>query len=82
MSNVVKKVKKQVANTGFFQILLGDYVLKQEAVVGKPPEWKFMAIIARNAKLSGCLGQIFARLGSKMANKLLIFNNFTLVSQS
>ena len=35
----------------FFHILLGDYLLKQEAVVLKPPEWKFMAILARNAKL-------------------------------
>ena len=34
----------------FFHILLGDYLLKQEAVVVKPPGWKFMAIIARNAK--------------------------------
>ena len=34
----------------FFHILLGDYLLKQKAVVLKPPEWKFMAIIARNAK--------------------------------
>ena len=34
----------------FFRILLGYYLLKQDAVVVKPPEWKFMAIIARNAK--------------------------------
>ena len=34
----------------FFHILLGDYLLKQEAVVVKPTEWKFMAIIARNGK--------------------------------
>ena len=50
MSNVVKKVKKQVISFGFFHISLGDYLLKQEAVVVKSPEWKFMAIIARNAK--------------------------------
>ena len=50
MSNVVKKVKKQAISLGFFHILLGDYILKQEAVVAKPPEWKYMAIIARNAK--------------------------------
>ena len=50
MSIVVKKVKKQTISLGFFHILLGDYLLKQEAVVAKPPEWKFMAIIARNAK--------------------------------
>ena len=50
MSIVVKKVKKQAISLGFFHTLLGDYPLKQEAVVAKPPEWKFMAIIARNAK--------------------------------
>ena len=50
MSNVVKKIKKQAISLGFFHILLWDYLLKQEAVVVKPTEWKFMAIIARNAK--------------------------------
>ena len=51
-------------------------------MVVKPSEWKFMSIIARNAKCKGCYGQIFARFGSKMiASKLIIFNNFTLVSQ-
>ena len=50
MSNVVKKVKKQVISLGFFHILLWDYLLKQEAEVVKPREWKFMAIIARNTK--------------------------------
>ena len=50
MSNVVKKVKKQAISLGFFHILLGDYLLKQEAVVIKSPEWKYMAIIDRNAK--------------------------------
>ena len=50
MSNVVKKVKKQVISLGFFHILLRDYLLKQEEVVVKPPEWKFMAIIARSSK--------------------------------
>ena len=34
----------------FFHILLGEYLLKQKVVVVKPSEWKFMAIIARNAK--------------------------------
>ena len=51
MSNIVKKVKKQAISLGFFHILLGDYLLKQEAVVVKPPEWKFIAIIARNTKI-------------------------------
>ena len=50
MFNVVKKVKKQAISLGFFHILLGDYLLKQEAVVVRPPEGRFMAIIARNAK--------------------------------
>ena len=50
MSNVVKKIKKQAISLGFFHILLRDYLLKQEAVVVKLPEWIFMAIIARNAK--------------------------------
>ena len=50
MSNVVKKVKKQAISLGFFHILLGDYLLKQEAVVVKPPEWKFTPIIAKNTK--------------------------------
>ena len=48
MSNVVKKVKKKAVSLGFFHILLGDYLLKQEAVVVKPRE--FMAVIARSAK--------------------------------
>ena len=38
----------------FFHILLGDYLLKQEAVVVKPPKWKFMENIARNAKFLEC----------------------------
>ena len=50
MSNVVKKVKKQPVSLAFFHILLGDYVLKQEAVFVNPPEWKFMAIKVKNAQ--------------------------------
>ena len=50
MSNIVKKVKKQAKSLGFFCILLEEYLLNQKVVVVKPPEWKFMAIIARNAK--------------------------------
>ena len=45
-SNVVKKVKKQALSLGFFIF----YLLKQKVVVVKQPEWKLMAIIARNAK--------------------------------
>ena len=51
MSNNMKKVKKrQAIALGFFRILLGEYLLKQKIVVVKLPEWKFMAIVARNAK--------------------------------
>ena len=49
--NVVKKkVKKQAISLGFFHILLVEYVLKQKAMVVKPPEWKVMTITARNIK--------------------------------
>ena len=48
MSDVVKKVKKKPISLGFFHILLGNYLLKQEAVVVEPRE--FMAVIARSAK--------------------------------
>ena len=54
MSNVVKKLKKQAISLGFFHILLGDYLSKQEAVVVKPSESKFMLIIAKNAKFQEC----------------------------
>ena len=50
MYNVVKKAKKHAISLGFFHILLGDYLLKQESVVVRSPEWKFMKIKARNAK--------------------------------
>ena len=41
---------KQAIPLDFFHILLGDSLLKQEAVIVKPPDWKFMAIMAENAK--------------------------------
>ena len=50
MSDIVKKAKKQAMSLGFFRILLEEYLLRQKVVVVKPPEWIFMAIIARNAK--------------------------------
>ena len=65
MSNIVKKVKKQAISLGFFHILLGDYLLKQEAVVVKPPEWKFTAIIARNSKLGPIFCLIWVKNGKK-----------------
>ena len=51
--NVVKKVKKPSLSLSFFHILLGKYLLKQKVVIAKPPEWEFMAIIARNTKFNG-----------------------------
>ena len=42
---------KEIGNIiRFFSYFTWDYLLKQEAVVVKPPEWKFIAIIARNTK--------------------------------
>ena len=69
-----------VLSLGFFHILLREYHLKQKVVVIKPPEWKFMAMVARDAKFKG--RQIIVRFWSKMKKKLVIFNNFTLISQS
>ena len=34
----------------FFSYFIWDYLLKQETVVLKSPEWKFMAIMDRNTK--------------------------------
>ena len=70
-SNVMKKLNKQALSLGFFSILLGEYLLKQKAVVIKPNEWKFMAIIARNATFKEHLGQINAQFGSNMAKNSL-----------
>ena len=50
MSNFVKKLKKQVISLGFFSYYIWDYLLKQDSVVVKLPECKFIAIIARNIK--------------------------------
>ena len=50
MSNVVKKVKKQARLLVFFQILPEEHLLKQKVLVVKAPEWKFVTILARNAK--------------------------------
>ena len=38
----------------FVSCFTWDNLLKQEPVVVKPYEWKFMAIIAKNSKLQGC----------------------------
>ena len=69
MSIVEKKVKKQVISLGFFSYFTWEYLLKQEAVVVKPPEWKFMAIITRNAKILRMLGPIFCPIWMKNRKK-------------
>ena len=38
----------------FFSYFTWDYLIKQEAVVLKPPKWKFIAIIGKNTKFKGC----------------------------
>ena len=45
-----EKVKKQAILSFFSYFTWGMLFKKQKEVVLKPPEWKFMAIIARNAK--------------------------------
>ena len=52
------------------------YILKQEVVVVQTPEWKFKPNIAINATFDICPYWV------KNGKKLIIFNNFTLVSQS
>ena len=69
MSNVVKKVKKQAISLAFFQILLGDYLLKHEAVAVKPPEWKFMAIIARMPNFKDVRAKVLPDLVQKWQKK-------------
>ena len=64
----------------YFNILLGEYLLKQKVVAVKPPEWKFMAILPINAKFFRTLGLIFCPITICVKNgKKLIINNFTLV---
>ena len=50
MSNIVKKSKETGNIIRFLSYFTWDYLLKQEAVVVKSPEWKFIAIIARNTE--------------------------------
>ena len=52
-----------VLSLGFFHILLREYHLKQKVVVIKPPEWKFMAMVARDAKFKG--RQLLSDFGQK-----------------
>ena len=80
--NVVKKVKKQALSISFFHILHGEYLLKQKVVVVQILEWKFKANRARNVTFQGRLGSNFCPIWVKNGKKLIIFKNFTLVSQS
>ena len=50
ISNVVKKSKETGNIIRFFSYFTRDYLLKQEAVVVKPREWKLITIIAKNTK--------------------------------
>ena len=65
----------------FFSYFTWDYLLKQEAVVVKPPEWKFMVIIAKMPHLNNVRAKFLPDLGKNWPKKM-ICNNFTLVSQS
>ena len=61
---------KETGNIRFFSYFTWDYLLKQEAVFAKPPDWKFMAIIARNAKFYiKMLGPIFCPIWVKNGKK-------------
>ena len=70
-SNVVKKVKKLALAIGFFNILDGEYLLKQNLVVVQTPEWKSKANIAINVTFEVFYDRIFARFGSQMAKSWL-----------
>ena len=77
-----KKIKKQALSITFFHILHREYLLKQDVVVGKIFEWKSKANIARNATFEGRLRPNFCPIWIKNGKKLIIFKNFTLVSES
>ena len=64
--NYVQCWSKETGNiVRFFSYFTWDYLLKQEAVVVKPPEWKFMAIIAKNANFKDVRANFLADLGQK-----------------
>ena len=77
-----KKSKERGIINKFFHILRGEYLLKQKVVVAQTPEWKFKENIARNVTFKGRLGPKFYPIWVKNVKKLIIFENFTLVSQS
>ena len=69
MSNIVKKSKETGNIIRFSSYFTWDYLLKQEAVVVKSPEWESMAIIARNTKFYGMLGPLFCPIWVKNGKK-------------
>ena len=78
----MKKNKETGIINNFFHILHREYLLKQDVVVGKIFEWKSKANIARNATFEGRLRPNFCPIWIKNGKKLIIFKNFTLVSES
>ena len=81
--NVVKKVKKWVPIISrFFLYFTWGIPFKAKVVVVHKPQSKFKANIARNAKFEGHLGLNFFPIWVRNGKKLIIFKNFTLVSQS
>ena len=80
--NVLKKVKKQALSISFFDILHGEYPFKAKSSFVKILEWKFKAYIAGNVTFEGRLGLNFCPIWVKNGKNLIIFKNFTLISQS
>ena len=59
-----EKSKETGKSLGFF-VFTCDYLLKQEAVVLKPPEWKFLAIIDINTSFKDVRANFLSDLGQK-----------------
>ena len=78
--SIVKKVKKQVILLGFFSCFTWDYLLKQAMFV-KPPEWKLWQLWLEMPNFKDVRAN-FCLIWVKNGKKLIIFNNFTLVSLS
>ena len=71
-----EKVKKRVLSIGFFRILQGEYILKQNVVVAHTPEWKFKVNISRNVTFEGRLGPNFCPIWVKNGKKIDYFQEF------
>ena len=78
-SNVVKKIKKLALSISLFHILHGEYLLKQKVVVVQTPEWKFKANMLH---VKDVRAKFFSDFGQQWQKKLIIFENFILVSWS